>query len=408
MKFKKGIAAIAMLTMATGAFNGAASAGRAHNPLKGKGEGLKLVANIPWDGGTDMEFRTINGRDYAFAGTEAPVSKGGGMHVIDVTSPEHPKQVAWLKCSLVQNDIQISYDNKTLIMAADSPGGQDSCLALGKLGFMTVDISNPKNPKPIGFAVIPRGSHNTTAMPNKPYVYNSDSDLTKLGEFQIWSIKDPAKPKLVNTIPVRDGLSPHDMSFNKDGTLMVSASINHMDIWDTKDPENPTLLYTGQCPGCSITHDAKFTPDGKHIIVGDEGGGGGTYPCPGGALYFYNVEGTADQPVPVLVGAYEPQEFAKTDNGPGGCTAHVFSISNDGTKVAISWYTAGTRYLDVSSMTGPSVGPNTATGVKELGWYEPVGGSTWSSKFFKGPYIYSDDEHRGFDVYRILGAGPNQ
>jgi hypothetical protein len=330
------------------------------------------------------------------------------MHVIDVTDPEHPRQVAWLKCSLVQNDIQISYDNKTLIMAADSPGGQDSCLALGKLGFMTVDIRDPLHPKPIGFATIPRGSHNTTAMPNKPYVYNSDSDLTKVGEFQIWSIANPAKPKLVNTVPVRDGLSPHDMSFNKDGTLMVSASINHMDIWNTSDPENPTLLYTGQCPGCSITHDAKFTPDGKHIIVGDEGGGGGTYPCPGGALYFYNVEGTKDQPVPVLVGAYEPQEFAKTDNGPGGCTAHVFSISNDGTKVAISWYTAGTRYLDVSSMTGPSVGPNTAAGVKELGWYEPVGGSTWSSKFFKGPYIYSDDEHRGFDVYKILGAGPQQ
>ncbi|MEA2487929.1 MAG: hypothetical protein QOF16_1583, partial [Actinomycetota bacterium] len=55
MRFKKVVAAIGMLAMATGAFGGSATAGRAHEPLKGKGSGLKLIANIPWDGGTDME-----------------------------------------------------------------------------------------------------------------------------------------------------------------------------------------------------------------------------------------------------------------------------------------------------------------------------------------------------------------
>lgn len=31
-------------------------------PLKGDGEGLELVANVDYEGGTDMELRTIKGR----------------------------------------------------------------------------------------------------------------------------------------------------------------------------------------------------------------------------------------------------------------------------------------------------------------------------------------------------------
>jgi hypothetical protein len=394
---------VALAVAATLAVSGIASAHRNAAPLKGKGQGLKLIANINYKGGTDMEPYSANGHDYMMVGSAPGVggSQLGALRVIDVTNPEKPFIASQLNCSLYQSDIQINYDMKVLIMGADSTGGLGSCLMMGKLGFMTVDISNPLKPKPLGIAEIPRGSHNITAYPKGPYVYNSDSDLAKAGEMQIWSIKDPSKPKLVNTVTIV-GHSPHDISFSKDGKLAVTASISHMDIFDTSDPVHPQLLYEGQCPGCSITHDAKFTPDGKRIIVGDEGGGGGTYPCPGGALYFYDVQGLPGHPVPVLTGAYEPQEVAKTDNGPGGCTAHVFSISPDSKRVAISWYTAGTRYLDISQSTGTTVGPNgPPTGVKELGWYEPVGGSSWSSKLFKGPYIYSDDEKRGFDVYKI-------
>lgn len=41
------------------------------------------------------------------------------------------------------------------------------------------------------------------------------------------------------------------------------------------------------------------------------------------------------------------------------------------------------------------------TTVKELGWFIPEGEDPWSSKFHKGPYIYSNDILRGFDVYKI-------
>ena len=369
-------------------------------PLKGEGKGLKIVANVDTGSGTDMEFATIKGREYAFvASRSVDNDRKGGLNVIDVTKPESPKLIVKLPCNLNQGDIQLSHDLRTVIMAADSAGGPDACLMVGKLGFMTIDISNPRKPKPVGVAEIARGAHNTTAHPTKPFVYNSNSDQAGGPEIQVWSIADPAKPKLVNTVNSIPH-APHDISFNEKGTLAVTAARTHVDIFDTSDPANPTLVSTTICPGCYLAHDAKFTPDGKWIIVGDEAAGGAAYPCPGGALYFYELQqGT----VPVLSAVYEPGEVVLARDGqsaPEACTSHVFDISDDSKRLAISWYSAGTRYLDISDPHGATFGANGA-GVKELGWFIPDGGDSWSSKFHKGPYIYSNDINRGFDVYKI-------
>ena len=221
----------------------------------------------------------------------------------------------------------------------------------------------------------------------------------------MWSIANPAKPKLVNTF---DSLphAPHDISFNKQGTMAVTAAISHFDLFDTRDPANPKLLWTGQCPGCSITHDAKWTPDGKHLLIGDEAGGGLPYACPGGALYFYDITGTETQPVPVLTGVYETGSIIfGSGTKVGACTSHVMHVSPDGKRLAISWYGSGTRYLDISKAVGVAVGENrTPDGIREIGYFIPEGGNSWSSKFHpKGGYIYSDDINRGFDVYKITG-----
>jgi WD40 repeat protein len=369
-------------------------------PLEGEGEGLKLVANLATGSGTDMEFTTIKGKEYGFVASRT-VTGGitGGLNVVSVDDPARPKLVAKLPCNLNQGDIQISHDKKTVIMAADSAGSPDSCLMVGKLGFMTIDISNPRKPKPVGVAEISRGSHNVTAHPNSPYVYNSDSDQANRGEIQIWSIANPAKPELVNTI-MNPTHSPHDISFNTDGSLMVTAARTAVHLYDTSDPENPQLLGATVCPGCYLAHDAKFTPDSKWVIAGDEAAGGAAYPCPGGALYFYEI---VQERGLVLRGVYEPGEVVFATEGQGGpasCTSHVFDVSDDGKTLAISWYSAGTRYLDITNMTGVTFGEN-GNGVKELGWFIPDGGSSWSSKFHKGPYIYSNDINRGLDVYKI-------
>ena len=109
-------------------------------------------------------------------------------------------------------------------------------------------------------------------------------------------------------------------------------------------------------------------------------------------------------PVPVLTGIYEPANFVTNEEGgTGGCTSHVFEISKDSTKIAISWYDLGTRYLDITSAIGVTVG-NTGppTGIIECGWFVPEGANSWSSKFSTDErYITSNDINRGFDIYKI-------
>ena len=399
------VAAAAVAGLIAAAVGGPASARQQSNPLKGEGRNMKIVANVAYAGGTDMEFATIKGHDYAFTGAAPGVggAKTGGLHVINVDNPEKPKEVAFLNCALYQADIQISFDKKYVYMAADSAGGPDSCQAVGKEGFLIIDVRNPLKPKSVGFAET-GSSHNVTAHPKLPYVYNSNSALAPGGSsvIQIWNVKNPAKPEMVGTFPSLPH-APHDISFNSDGTRIVTAAISQIAIYNTEDVEAPSLVWTGQCPGCSITHDAKFTPKDDGLIVGDEGGGGLAYPCPGGALYFYKF---VAPDVPALTGVYEPEEILLARDGqtaPGACTSHVFDISDDGKKVAISWYSAGTRVLDVSAMQGAALGQNAAPGgVVEIGYFMPDGGVSWSSKFFKGEkYVFSNDTVRGFDVFKM-------
>ena len=374
----------------------------ARAPEPGEGEGLKFVKNLPTGTGPDAEVVKIGDKWYAFANSREQLKDGGGINVIDVTNPAKAYVAANIPCVGNQGDIQISADKKVLLQGHSASGGPESCLALGMTGFLTVDISNPLKPKPVGFGDSDT-AHNLTVHPKKPLVYISEGSLGAVpGNIQIWSFKNPAKPELVNNITNQVGHSPHDISFSKDGKWAVTASVDHFDIYNTTDPENPTLAYKGQCPGCTITHDAKFTPDGKSILIGDEAGGGLAFPCPGGAWYFYDF---STPPVPVLTGVYEPAEFVVARNhSPGmGCTSHVFDVSEDGTKVAISWYQVGTRYLDISSAIGATVGPNrTPTGVIECGWYIPDDGDSWASKFGPGDrWIFSNDIARGFDIFKI-------
>ncbi len=399
--FRKSIATAIAMGLVAAAF--AAPATAAKNKVEGEGENMTPVSHIEWTGGTDMEIVSYGKKDIAFASSTAPATEGGGLHVIDVTNPEKSKEIGYAPCSLNQGDVQVSHDKKNVIIASNGPVGPDGCLGIGQQGFLVYDVTNLKKPKPIGFGATDAASHNVTAHPTKPYVYNSNSELAGSPNIQIFSIKDPSKPKLVSTVNSLPH-APHDIAFNETGSLAVTAAISHWDIFDTSDPENPTLLWTGQCPGCSITHDAKFLPGDEGIVVGDEGGGGLPYPCPGGALYFYRLEWpTETQPVPVLTGVFEPHTLIfGQGTSPGGCTSHVFEISDDATHLAIAWYTSGVHYINIGDLTGVAIGNQSAGNVKREAWFIPSGGNTWSAKLHENsPYMFTNDINMGFIAYKI-------
>ena len=368
---------------------------------------MEPVASAPYQDGMHMVVTRKGGRDYVFASSSYVTAPSGAIRVFDVTDPARPKMVASLPCSGNQAFLQISHDGNTLLVGEDAVHPGDRCMPANELGFYTIDISDPRKPRPLGFAHIERGGHTLTAHPTKPIVYVSYGDFVALPtqppEYEVWSIKNPAKPKHLATAAVTGYHGPHDMAFNHDGTRAVVASMSAIQVLDTSDPANPVELEILQCPGCSHNHEAHFTPDQKHVVVSDEASGGAGAPCPLGALYFYAWD-PKTAPYMELVGEWQPAEVVTPQGAPtnaGLCTSHVFDISADGTKVAAAWHTGGVRVVDIETMAGVGVGAQ-GNGAREIGWHVDAGADAWSAKFDRtGGFVFVNDLHSGFQVYRL-------
>lgn len=370
--------------------------------------GLEPVASVQYPDGMHLAVTRIAGRDYVFA-SAASVTPGGGIRVFDVTRPARPKLVATIPCSGGQGFLDVSHDNKTLIVGEGRAHPADPCMPADAKGLYTIDISNPRKPKPAGYALAERAAHHLDAHPTKPLVYVAHGDpavtsADEIGTYEVWSIANPAKPKLVTTAKVTGYHGPHDIAFNADGTRAVASSMTAIQVLDTSDPTNPKELQVLQCPGCSHNHEAHFTPDQKHVVVSDETSGGSASPCPLGALYFYEWDAQGPEHMS-LVGEWQPGEVLVPAGAPANgplCTSHVFGISADGTKVAASWHNAGVRVVDISEMTGVSVGDQGPGGAKELGWHVAQGADAWSAKFDRsGRYVFVNDANLGFQVFEL-------
>ncbi len=376
---------------------------------------LEFVKNIPYSGGTDIEFAEMTvskldadgnpvidpatgqpvteQRDYAFAGT---INRQ--IRVVDITDPPNAFVAAVINCNVSQGDIQVRPDLGILVIGVDS--NEAECGMAGTQGILIFDISDPRNPTQLSVFKSARGAHNATLHPTQPLVYLSDSDVPPLGlgAIPIVDISDPTQPTLVTTFTYHAS-SPHDITFNATGNRAYAASVTHSYILDTTNPKAPTVISTIYDPAINIHHDAKPTEDGKYLIIGDEQGGAaaGLY-CPGGGLHIYDISREA---TPVKVGMYFPENVTAAKL----CTAHVLQVS--GNLLTMGWYTGGTYVLDIADPRNiVLVARALPTG---LGGASGEANS-WASKMWKG-YVYSNDRNRGLDILRFdtggtyLGAG---
>jgi hypothetical protein len=398
---------------------------------------LELVAAIPGSKGTDIEFfsrtlatyRDADGneitpaepveRHFALVGNESFAA-----NIVDITSPEQPFVASSIpNCAVTQGDPQIRRDG--MIAAIGKQGG--TCrMANGTSvpnGSVIVDLSDVYAPRVIGKAPESLGSHNNTIHPSGNYLYISTSSLTPTNgtdtRIPIYDISDPANPVKVKDFMV-PGNGPHDIRFNPSGSRAYVAGVDYYYILNTEDPRNPSIISRMAPPGGTIGHDTLVTPDGAFLFLGDEAGGGLQYPCPGGAIYAYDIRNEA---APILIGMAEAGGGPVTnrlidDTAPGGvtaCTSHVMELNPDKKSLTLGWYGLGSRMFDFSFFYNADGTPKTAgaigaswgrfgAGLVETGYMIPDGANTWSAKqYAKVPgYIFSDDLNLGFYVTKIL------
>lgn len=380
-------------------------AGTQGTPAEGTGVDLTPVSNWKYKGGTDLEFATISGRDYAIAPSERVSGGIGALRIFDLTAnPAKPPLVGFLPCNVTQNDVQVR--GTVVFMGVDGGVSDTDCFTQAGvspgLGVVAVDISNPRRPRGIGFMPVKYGAHNSTLHPKGEYLYVSDSELfpktseapgSQLGRINVIDIRNVKKMKAVFTLPLPTGLSSHDIDFNAKGDRAYSAALTQTLILDTTNPAKPSIRTTILDPAINISHGADLAPDEKHLYVTDEqAGAAANGVCNVGGVHIYDLTVEA---APVKTGyyAFSPVDSltATTNNGNITCTAHVLDFGPTGKTFSNAGYAAGVRIVDITSRIGKPA---------DLATFTPLDADTWSAKQYKNSkYLYGNDLARGFDVY---------
>jgi hypothetical protein len=412
-------------------------------PAASASENLTHVKNLAFapanggapNGGTDIEFATLNGHEYALAGTY-----NNGLQIVDITSPDDASIAAVYDCGVTQGDVQVfrqdDLPGRTFATyTSDTFGdGTSACYrdaaalgfdvvkpdGSGRNGTFIVELTDPLTPRTVSFLEVPQGSHNQPVHPSGNYLYNSNSDLITSIEpaIEVFDISEPAAPRLAGelALPARPGLGTesHDISFNTEGTRAYSAALSQGVIIDTTDPANPSVIKSFLDPAINVWHQAEpfRSGDREFLIVEDEFAGAlGTGQCPNGGVHVYDITGERELD-PVKVGYWNIDTVGTTTDAPDGrCTAHVFDIHEAEQLMTIAYYNGGVRVVDLSGLEGISLGgvQLAGAGMREVAAFRFPDGDTWAAKTPRidanGDFhLYGNDQRRGLDVYRYTAA----
>jgi hypothetical protein len=408
-------------------------------------------------GGSDIEFATVevDGEPVrlALAGTIDLGGPNGGLQIYDLTDETDPQLISVWDCRVSQGDIQVftrEVDGVTrtyVAYGADYSVNKDSTrvtdaeamgLDMGNAqGAYFADITDPYNPRTVGFVNIGTGSHNTTIHPSGDYLYNSANGIgASIGQLDYVDISDLANPVKLGRLSLETGLENHDITFSADGSRAYVAAINQSLILDTTDPAAPSILSRIVNASATIHHQADpvtlthpVLGERTYLVITDEfGGAAGNAVCPGGGLIIYDITGELEL-APVFVGAwFIPQAEVNQGDGRGSlgilpaCTSHVLRFHPDAGIMTIGWYSAGVRVVDISDLIGASVGiiPGlgdtgslTGQGMAEIGYFTFDDSNSWAVKTPEiredGSFMmYSNDLQRGLDTFEFAGTDDRQ
>jgi hypothetical protein len=437
--------AIALSLLAAALVPASASAQDAHQ----HSGNMTHVKNLPYEArngttpnyGTDIEFARLEGKRYALAG-----SYMNGLQIVDISRPRQAEIVSVYDCGVTQGDVQVftrdDLPGRTFATyTSDTTGdGTSTCYreaealgfdvrkpnGTGKNGTFILEVTDPMAPRTLSFAEVAQGSHNQTVHPSGRYMYNSNSDLitSALPAIEVIDMTDLSAPRTVTelALPTRPGLGTesHDISFNPEGTRAYSAALSQGVIIDTRNPAEPQVITSFLDPAINVWHQAEpfrltdeLGREREFLIVEDEFAGAlGTGQCPNGGVHVYEITGGLERD-PRKVGYWNIDEVRPTDQVDGRCTAHVFDVHEDAQVMTIAYYNGGVRVVDLSGLTGISLGGAqlTGAGMREIGFYRIEGADSWAAKTPRiDPatgdfFLYGNDVARGLDVYHFDGAG---
>jgi hypothetical protein len=407
-------------------------------------KGTELVATLPeLANATAINFLSYDdGRDVMV------VAGRFGARTYEVSDPANPVPLGAIGNDVLalpgetgtfwqSEDTDVDPERKLIFLSRD-PRAYGGSTSTGIAGVYIIDAADPTDLQLVTFHELGAG-HTATCIEGCRYLWsggpargaNQPSDWRGRPIF-VTDVTDPANPVTFEQ-PIdlhrNDGRTDyaHDVQVDADGIAWVSGfggvrgyrtSGEHWDPvaevvreatpWDpipyagggiAESVAPSTLLHnsarpveadvadghdpaSGFAPGSLVygTEEA-FTPNcvngGNFVIASLEGS--------------YDGEGwrsTVSEPFRLqTVGVWSP--WLKEGMGVGAsCSAHYFQLSEG--VVAYSWYTQGTRFLDITDPTDPI----------QIAYFRPLDANAWAPYWHDG-HVFIADGTRGVDIIRL-------
>ncbi|MFX3673532.1 MAG: LVIVD repeat-containing protein [Paenisporosarcina sp.] len=393
---------------------------------------LKEVAAVPLkeirEGVKNSTGDVYAHKGYAYLGTHSANGGGGGVRVFDLKDPSNPVEVStfatipgtWQEKVIVKS---VNTEHFKGDLAVVSVQQLDRLNPDTKGGFVLYDVTNPEDPKKLGFWESPsptRGTHELylTVQGNNMYVLTADcyADFYSHGENMDVSFVDvtnPTNPETIYEFNPRDYIDEvndanydgynwtdeegikrtafaHSVKTDENGT---TAYLSYWDlgtiILDISNPKKP--VYLGKTDFASNVQGAAHSMDlakGGNVLIETRevfsplrNGFESSY----GYTMIYDIK---DKTKPKLLSTFKT-DFA--EKIPGGSTVHDPKVH--GNTLYLSHYSGGVRVVDITDPSSPV----------ETGSYVPSKSNIWGV-FVDRNYILASDMGQGLKVLQKGGS----
>jgi hypothetical protein len=320
----------------------------------GNGSNVRRVATLQNPAGTSAEdvvvYTARDGRDIAAAGIQwcggsrSDANADRGLMLWDVTTPEQPRQIGYLKTA---------------------------CCTRGIHEF---EVEHHANGRTYAYATVPTSRY---ADPSTPSGYR---DANGDGDFRMIDVTDPSRPVQVSDWGIQDiggpfssgqGCDPdpnygHGAEPSHDGTLVFLAYWDSGFIaLDVSDPANPVFkgrtTYPPNADGDA--HSSHYDDARKLLFTADEDFCKNSGPAIETGYGYLRIYDYSKLGAPKQIGTFRtPNSLGTGSQGSGDYVIHnPFLV---GTDVYISWYSDGVRVVDARNPAAP----------KEVAYFVPPAG----------------------------------
>ncbi len=385
----------------------------------GPGPGHFTSDNVAWISVNPLHTGSSGGRlheGYFY------VTDPRGVYIYDVANPAAPALKGFV--NVLQGGTSTS--NATFAaLGQEDPDTNGEILLVNAVNpaapaaneLLIIDVSVKTAPRVL--SKLATVDHTWTCVADCTYAYGRTGGILDL--------TTPASPKIVGNWRTITGIGSapytHDFTEIAPGRLMSAGSPSfYLDVTDPTQPKELTRLRkTFHTLGY---HSAEWPRGGQDafMVMGTELAPAGTTTnggsnCKGnsptdGEIATYDTSAVLAAEQEELEnpdGVWGPAEFTKIAKweisgsgtyNDGNAPFHVLYCAhwfdphpkwNNGGLLAVAHYEWGTRFLKVDP----------AGTISQVGWFQPVGGSTASAYWITDDIVYSMDYRRGMDILRF-------